>query len=127
MTWLSGIAVALRALRVHKLRSALNLLGLMIGVASLITTAAIGGGAQAEIGEQLESLGANYIVVTPGSATAAGVRLGSGSRASLTDDDAIAIQSELGDVEAVSPSLWAGGQVVFGSSNWSTGRRRVSR
>ena len=121
MNWLCAIQVALRALRAHKLRTSLNVLGMMVGVAAVITSTAIGAGAQAEVEEQIESLGTRLIIIYPGSFTAAGVRLGSGTRASLTDDDAIAIQSEALNVEAAAPALQGRGQVVFGSSNWSTG------
>jgi putative ABC transport system permease protein len=120
MTWLAGIRIALRALRVNKLRSILTMLGIIIGVAAVITMIAVGSGAQAQVEEQIKALGTNLIIVTPGSVTAGGVRLGSGSRSSLTEDDAYALQRELPDVQAAAPTLRGTGQVVFGANNWST-------
>ena len=120
MTWLAGIRIALRALRVNKLRSILTMLGIIIGVGAVITMIAIGSGAQAQVEEQIKALGTNLIIVLPGSVTAGGVRMGSGSRSSLTDDDAMAMQRELSDVQAAAPTLRGTGQVVFGNTNWST-------
>src|SRR3954470_7134467 len=120
MSWLSGIRIALRALRVNKLRSILTMLGIIIGVGAVITMIAVGSGAQAQVEEQIKALGTNLIIITPGSVTAGGVRMGSGSRSSLTEDDAYALQRELPDVQAAAPTLRGTGQVVFGGSNWST-------
>jgi putative ABC transport system permease protein len=120
MNWLTDVHIAFRALRVNKLRSILTMLGISIGVAAVITMLAIGSGAQAKVEEQIKALGANLITVRPGSITAGGVRLGAGARASLTEDDAYALQRELPDVEAVAPTLRGSGHMVFGSSNWMT-------
>jgi putative ABC transport system permease protein len=120
MTWLAGIRIALRALRVNKLRSILTMLGIIIGVGAVITMIAIGAGAQAQVEEQIKALGTNLIIVTPGSVTAGGVRMGAGSRSSLTDDDAYALQRELSDVQAAAPALRGTGQVVYAGTNWST-------
>ena len=83
---------AARALRVHKLRSALAMLGIVIGVGAVIAMVAVGAGAEARVLERIQSLGSNIIVVTANSSRVAGVRAGQGSRATLTDDDAAAIQ-----------------------------------
>ena len=120
MTWLAGIRIALRALRVNKLRSILTMLGIIIGVGAVITMIAIGSGAQAQVEEQIKALGSNLIIVIPGSYTSGGVRMGTGSRSTLTEDDAVAMQRELADVQAAAPSLRGTGQVVFGGNNWST-------
>ena len=120
MTWLAGIRIALRALRVNKLRSLLTMLGIIIGVGAVITMIAVGSGAQSQVEEQIRSLGTNLIIVTPGSRTAGGVRMGSGSHPSLTDDDAYALQRELADIQAAAPAVRGTGQVVFGGNNWST-------
>ena len=120
MTWLAGIRIALRALRVNKMRSILTMLGIIIGVGAVITMIAIGSGAQAQVEEQIKALGTNLIIVLPGSVTAGGVRMGSGSRSSLTEDDALAMQRELADVQAAAPTLRGTGQIVFGGNNWST-------
>ena len=120
MTGLSGVRVALRALRVNKLRSILTMLGIIIGVGAVITMIAVGSGAQAQVEEQIASLGTNLIIVLPGSVTSSGVRMGAGTRSSLTDDDAYALQRELSDVQAAAPVIRKNGQLVFGGKNWST-------
>jgi putative ABC transport system permease protein len=120
MTWLAGIRIALRALRVNKLRSTLTMLGIIIGVAAVITMIAIGSGAQARVEEQIKSLGSNLILLLPGSVTSGGARMGAGSRNTLTEDDAYAIQREIADVAVAAPQLRGTGQVVAGSNNWST-------
>ncbi len=120
MTWLASVRIALRALRVNKLRSTLTMLGIIIGVAAVIVMIAIGAGAQARIEEQIKGLGSNLIMLLPGSVTSGGVRMGSGSRNTLTEDDSYAIQREIGDVQAASPQLRGTGHVVAGNNNWST-------
>jgi len=120
MNALAAVRIALRALRVNKLRSILTMLGIIIGVGAVITMIAIGSGAQAQVEDQIKALGTNLIIVTPGSVTAGGVRMGAGSRSSLTEDDAYAMQRELSDVQAAAPALRGTGQVVFSGTNWST-------
>jgi putative ABC transport system permease protein len=120
MSWLSGIRIALRALRVNKLRSTLTMLGIIIGVGAVITMIAVGSGAQVQVEEQIKSLGTNLIIVSPGSITTGGVRMGAGARASLTEDDAYALRRELPDVVAAAPTLRGSGQMVYGANNWLT-------
>jgi putative ABC transport system permease protein len=120
MTLLASIRIALRALRVNKLRSTLTMLGIIIGVAAVITMIAIGTGAQARVEEQIKALGSNLIMLLPGSVTAGGVRMGAGSRNTLTEDDSYAIQREVMEVQAAAPQLRGTGQVVAGNNNWST-------
>jgi putative ABC transport system permease protein len=120
MSWLASIRIALRALRVNKLRSSLTMLGIVIGVAAVITMIAVGSGAQERVEEQIRGLGTNLIVVLPGSVTSGGVRMGAGSRTTLTEDDAYAIQREVAGVQTAAPALRGTGQVVAGSANWST-------
>ena len=120
MTWLASVRIALRALRVNKLRSMLTMLGIIIGVAAVIVMIAIGAGAQARVEEQIKSLGSNLIILLPGSVTSGGVRMGAGSRSSLTEDDGYAIQREVASVQAAAPTLRGTGQVVAGNNNWST-------
>jgi len=76
---LSSIRIAFRALRMNKLRSALTMLGIVIGVASVIATVAIGSGATQRIQQQIASIGSNIIIITPGSTSSSGVRLGTGN------------------------------------------------
>src|SRR5246127_3699656 len=105
MTLLSSARIAVRALRVNMLRSALTMLGIVIGVGAVITMVAVGAGAQARVAEQIQSLGSNLIVVLSGSVTSSGVRLGSGSQLTITEDDAWAIQREIPLIEAAAPTM----------------------
>jgi len=120
MNLTSSIRIALRALRVNKLRSTLTMLGIIIGVAAVITMIAVGAGAQARVEDQIRGLGTNLIILFPGSVTSGGVRMGAGSRSTLTEDDAFAIQREVQGIQAAAPSLRGTGQVVAGNNNWST-------
>jgi len=120
VNWLASIRIALRALRVNKLRSTLTMLGIIIGVAAVITMIAIGSGAQARVEEQIKALGSNLIMLHPGSVTSTGVRMGSGTRNTLTEDDSYAIQREIQEVQASAPQLRGTGQVVAANNNWST-------
>jgi putative ABC transport system permease protein len=113
------LKVALRALAVNKLRSALTMLGIVIGVAAVIVMIAVGGGAQARVEEQIRALGSNLLMVMSGATTAGGVRLGAGSNFTLSEDDAAAINREIPEAIAA-PALRGGAQVVWGNANWST-------
>ena len=120
MNALASARIAIRALRVNKLRSALTMLGIVIGVGAVITMVAVGAGAQARVAEQIQSLGANLIVIWPGTVNLSGVRLGAGAQASLSEDDAWAIQDEIPLVEVVAPHSRGSAQVVYSNLNWST-------
>ncbi len=120
MSLLATLRIALRALRVNKLRSALTMLGIIIGVAAVITMISVGRGAQARVEEQIKSLGSNLMIVVPGSTTASGVRLGAGAVQTLTEDDAWALQREVEEVQVAAPSLRGTAQVVAANANWST-------
>ena len=102
--WVSA-RIAMRALRVNKLRSVLTMLGIIIGVGAVITMVGVGAGAQARIAEEIQSLGSNLIIVLAGTVTSGGVRLGTGSKVSITEDDAWAIQREVPSVEVAAPSV----------------------
>ncbi|PYM03473.1 MAG: multidrug ABC transporter substrate-binding protein [Candidatus Rokuibacteriota bacterium] len=112
--------IAVRALRVNKLRSALTMLGIIIGVGAVIAMVAVGSGAQARVAEQIQSLGSNLIVVLSGSVTSSGLRLGHGSRPTISEDDAWAIQREVRAVQVAAPSVRGTEQVVYGNLNWAT-------
>ena len=120
MNLLTIFRIALKALRVNKMRSALTMLGMIIGVAAVIAMIAIGSGAQERVREQIRNLGSNLILVIPGSTTQSGVRLGSGAAQTLTEDDAAAIAREVEGVVVAAPSLRGSGQVVAGNANWAT-------
>ena len=114
--------ISLRALRTNKMRSALTMLGIIIGVSAVITMLAVGTGASNKISEQISSMGSNLLIVFPGSITAGGLRMGSGSQSTLTSDDAEAIMRECSSVvEEAVPALNGAAQIVFGNQNWSTG------
>jgi putative ABC transport system permease protein len=120
MNFLATLKIALAALRVNKLRSALTMLGIIIGVGAVIAMTAIGAGAQARVEDQIKSLGSNLIIVLPGNFTSGGVRMGSGSQMTLSEDDAALLPREVPEIEVAAPQLRGSGQVVFGNSNWST-------
>jgi len=126
MTISATIAMALNALQVIKVRSGLTALGVIIGVGAVVTMMAIGAGAQARVAEQIRSLGSNLIIVMSGSITSGGVRLGSGSQLTITEDDARAIQREIPSVDVAAPTMRGGAQVVFGNANWSTALQGVT-
>jgi putative ABC transport system permease protein len=114
------LRIALKALRVNKLRTALTMLGMIIGVAAVITMLAVGGGAQERVREQLKNLGSNLMLVLPGSTTASGVKLGAGAAQVLSEEDALAIALEVQGVVVAAPTIRGTGQVVAGNANWST-------
>jgi len=116
----ASVQIALRALRVNKLRSALTMLGIIIGVSAVIAMMAVGSGARERIAEQIRSIGSNVIIILSGSTTSGGIRLGSGSVLTLTEDDATAIAREVPAAEAAAPTMRGTAQVVFGNQNWST-------
>ncbi|OPY60401.1 MAG: Macrolide export ATP-binding/permease protein MacB [Syntrophorhabdaceae bacterium PtaU1.Bin034] len=113
--------IALRALRINKMRSALTMLGIIIGVGAVIAMLAVGTGASRQITEQISTMGSNLLIVLPGSQTSGGVRMGHGSQQTLTLDDATAIQRECLAVQDVAPVLNGVAQIVYGNLNWSTG------
>lgn len=120
MMFVESLGIALRSLRANKMRSFLTMLGIIIGVASVITMVAVGAGAQTRVAEQIRSLGANVLMVLPGTAQDGGVRKESGSRHTLTESDAAAIASQLLTVRAAAPSIRAPHQIVHGARNWNT-------
>jgi putative ABC transport system permease protein len=119
MSALQLLRVALRALAINKLRSALTMLGIVIGVGAVIVMMAVGAGAQARVEEQIRALGSNLLMVQPGTTTAGGVRMGFGSSSTLSEEDVTAINREIADALAA-PALRGSAQVVWGNSNWST-------
>lgn len=116
----SAIKVSARALGVNKMRSALTMLGIIIGVAAVIAMLSVGAGARKQISEQIAGMGSNIIIVLSGGATSGGTRMGAGTLPTLTMSDADAILKEAGAVEEVAPILSGIAQVVWGHQNWST-------
>jgi putative ABC transport system permease protein len=117
----STLKISFRALKVNKMRSALTMLGIIIGVGAVIAMLAIGTGASNRIAEQISSMGSNLLIVLPGATTAGGVRMGSGTQPTLTMGDADAILKECPAIANVAPVLSGVAQVIYGHQNWSTG------
>jgi len=118
---LVGIRIAFRSIQRNVLRAALTILGILIGVAAVVTITALGAGARDSMSSKIQSLGSNFIIVFPQSSQASGARGAQGSGKRLTDDDARAIEREAVSVRGVAPMLGIGAQVVFGDRNWATG------
>jgi putative ABC transport system permease protein len=115
------VAGAARALRSNPLRSALTALGVIIGVASVVTMVALGRGAQAKVEQSIASLGSNLLIVVPGAPQGSGgVRFAPGTWQSLRIGDADAIAKQVDNVAAVAPSQRSGQQIVGNGLNWST-------
>jgi len=117
---LSNISIALNSVRVNRMRSALSILGITIGVGAVIAMIAVGSGATARIQDQIRSIGSNLILIVPGSLTTSGIRLGSGANVTLTEDDARAIKAECPAVATVAPVVRGSAQVTAESNNWAT-------
>jgi len=115
----SILKVGLRAILRNPMRSALTILGIVIGVGCVIAMGAVGSGASQAIQSNISSLGANYIMVLPGAVTQGGARVFA-ARSSLTPEDAAAIRTECASVAYVSPGVRMAAQIVAGESNWST-------
>ena len=120
MNFFAPFRIALRALAANTLRSILTMLGIIIGVAAVITMIAVGSGATKRVQEQMKGLGSNIMLVIPGGITAGGVRLGAQTGQGLTEEDALAIAREVPEVQVAAPSSRTGAQVVAGNTNWST-------
>lgn len=122
------IRIALRALQRNKLRAFLTMLGIIIGVASVIAMVAIGQGSKQSIQDQLSSMGSNMITIRPSSnqTVGGGARLDATGLQSLTLDDIKAIQKQATYISAVSPAVQAKGQVINGALNWPTTIQGVS-
>lgn len=120
------VSAAAQAILRNKLRSALTMLGVFIGVAALIAMVAVGNGANAAVRKQIESLGTNLVVVLPGAVLTGGARAGFGSASTLTVADAQAIRREAPAVGLVAYMMRQMGQVQLRSQNWTTNIQAVS-
>src|SRR5581483_3853153 len=119
MSVLMVFRIAFKALGRNKMRTALTMLGMIIGVAAVITMVALGTGAQTSIESQIQSAGTNMIIVSAGNFTQGGVRQGQGNASTLTPDDAQAMRSVQG-VQYVAAGVNTRGQIVAGNQNWGT-------
>ena len=123
MTWRDTFRTAGEAVRTHRLRSALTALGTLIGIAAVVLTVGLGNGARAEVRDQIDELGTNLLVISPGSETdSGGIRGGFGTSTSLTINDAEALASAevAPDVKAVAATATTQGALTAGTSNWTT-------
>src|SRR5690242_7610545 len=120
MSPLGNLQIATRALRANKLRSALTVLGIVVGVAAVVCMVSVGAGAQADVSEKIRTLGANLLLVIPGARNSGAARLESGTQPTLTEEDAAAIRRQLVDVQVAAPLLSRSMPLVAGNKNWMT-------
>jgi len=120
------MAAAAQTIGRNKMRSALTMLGVFIGVAALIVMVAVGNGASEAVRKQIESLGTNMVVIVPGAVTTGGFTAGAGSASSLTVGDAQAIRRDDPAVAQVGYLIRQTGQVEYGNQNWMTTIQGVS-
>ncbi|MEY2569582.1 MAG: putative transport system permease protein [Actinomycetota bacterium] len=123
MNWLDTVGAGLDAIRSHRLRSGLTMLGILIGIAAVILTVGLGLGAQAQVRDQINSLGTNLLIISPGSSTSTGgVRGGFGTASTLTQSDADALASKVvaPDIAAVAATTSSSATLTAGSTNWTT-------
>jgi putative ABC transport system permease protein len=119
-TWSTTLRISLRALLVNKLRSFLTMLGIIIGVGSVITMLAVGMGASRQVEAQIASMGSNLMMVVPGSSQQGGMRMGFGTQPTLTLGDSEAILKQCSAVVDAAPVQPGGAQIVYGNMNWAT-------
>jgi putative ABC transport system permease protein len=121
MDFTEGLSVALDAIRSHKMRSFLTMLGIIVGVSAVIAMISLGEGARRQVRQSMTTLGTNLLYVRAGSAQRGGVWLGAGTAfKALNEDDAEAILQECPSVEAVAPQVQRNAQVIYGNNNWYT-------
>ena len=116
----STLKIALKSLKVNKMRSALTSLGIIIGVAAVIIMLAIGSGANKQVQENMESMGSNLLTIRSASAKSGGVSLGMGTKPTLSLKDALAIKKNARGVEMVASLMTSTKQTMYGNQNWST-------
>lgn len=123
MSWPETIRTALEAIRSRRLRSVLTMLGILIGIAAVMLTVGLGQGAQAQVRDQINKLGSNLLIVSPGSSTStSGIRGGRGSASTLTTRDATALASPAvaPDIARVAPVVTGSQSLTAGATNWTT-------
>jgi len=128
MNLLMIIRVAFRALQRNKMRAALTMLGIIIGVSAVVAMVSIGQGAQAAVAAQIDSIGTNLLFVSAGAQNVGGVRSGTGDTGTntLTVEDLDAIKREVPSVSMLTPTVNSRGQLVAGNMNWNTSIQGVS-
>ncbi len=126
MNLLMVLNTALNSLKRNRLRTVLTMTGMVIGVAAVICTVAIGDGASQQVQNQIRSLGDNIVSITAGSVTRSGARMGNAATKTLTTEDAQAIQQQVPFIKSLSPVVATASQVVFQNQNWFTQINGVS-
>lgn len=116
----STVIMAIRSLKINKMRSILTSLGIIIGVSAVIIMLAVGSGASKKIAKDMESMGSNLLMIRSASANSGGVRMGFGTKPSLTLKDAEAIENNARGILAVAPYSSESKQLTYGNQNWST-------
>ena len=114
------VKVAVQSILKNKMRSLLTMLGIVIGVGAVIVMVAVGQGAQTRIEQQIQNLGTNMIVITPGSSQQGGVSQGAGTFNRLSLDDAEKLKREGGQLSGVTPVIFTRAQAIGGQGNWRT-------
>jgi putative ABC transport system permease protein len=120
MNALASCKVAIAALKVNSLRSFLAMLGVIIGVASVIVMVSVASGAGQAIEERIRALGTNLLIISPGSFTSGGRRAGEGTASALSESDLKVIQAKVPGVAAIAGVITGSAPVVAGASNWTT-------
>lgn len=114
------LKIAIRAIEANKMRSVLTSLGIIIGVAAVIILLSIGNGTQKSIQDEMRSMGTNLVMIRSGASTSGGARMGRGSQPTLKNGDADAIQEKIAAIRLAVPVVNDSGQLIYGSTNWST-------
>jgi len=117
---LDGIGSALRAIVRSPMRASLTVLGILIGVAAVITVTALGSGARENVSGQIQAIGSNFVIIFPQASQASGAHGAQGSGVRLTEDDGRAILNESTSIVAIAPALRSMVQAVYGDENWAT-------
>ena len=112
------LKIAVNSLKINKMRSALTSLGIIIGVSAVIIMLAVGTGAREKIAKDMESMGSNLLIIRSASAKSGGVRMGMGTRPTLTLKDTEAIEKRVSGILAIAPYSAEGKQLTYGNQNW---------
>jgi len=120
MNFTSILKIAIRALTRNKMRSALTMLGIIIGVGAVIATVGVGQGARQKVQDQIASMGTNMLYISAGSVNRGGLRIGIGATKTLVNDDVKAIVQQVPTVAAAAPGATASQQIVGNNQNWNT-------
>jgi putative ABC transport system permease protein len=123
VNWAETVRTGLQAVRTHRLRSGLTVLGILIGIATVVLSVGLGEGTKQSVSSQIDALGSNLLIVSPGSSTSSsGIRGGFGSASTLTTGDADALDSATAapDIASVAPAQSSSLEIDYGSTNWTT-------